>query len=1506
MEEGYFVPAIVANMPLTFLVDTGSNITILSKDLLDVWPQEHFPNLTPVSIQLVTATGECSPFYGKAEIQFTIGNQNLSHEILFADIKNDGILGVDFLSANRCDVLLSKDHLVLNGEKITCYRSTKDVNPNCCRIALTENVHVPPGSEMIVPGRPLDSFDKDSVGILEASEAFASRYGLLVAKALVSPKMGTVPLRIMNVLDQPCFLRKSTVAAIYEPVDEERVETLGSLEKQPSETVMSPDQQKTTTVTSLDQETSQKTSIPDSSLESITHERVSSLETAESVPFTSPCSEKVPEKDSYSHIEQLIQESSTNLDESQKQSVRSLLCEYSDQFSRSSHDLGSCGIEQHTIKLKPGSQPIKQRPYRIPLAKREIAKQEIKLMAEKKLIEPSYSAWCSPAVLVPKRDGSTRFCIDYRRLNAVTVPDSHPLPRTDDTLSALGGAKWFSTLDLRSGYHQIEIQPSDRPLTAFAIPGSGLWQFRVLPFGLINGPSAFERALERIMVNLAYVILLIYLDDIIVYSKTFEAHLENLKEVLERLRGANLKLHPTKCKLFAKQVSFLGHRVSEEGISTDPEKVKSIRDWPQPRNVKELRSFLGLASYYRKFCESFATICKPLHKLTEKNHPFDWTPECQSAFDTIKKVLTTAPVLGYPSTDGGHFVIDCDASNVGIGSVLHQLQDGKEVVIGYFSRCLSKAERKYCTTRKELLAVVASVKHFHQILYGQQFIIRSDHSSLQWLLNFKNGEGQLARFLETLSAYTFKLEFRYGRLNSNADSMSRRPCYEHNCQYCSRYENRYGDELLAENHTQPIGESGKKCTNSEQVRSATTNHNSVEHKRCASLQDCDPVLFSGPLCADDSCSGRQARPTTCLEQRVTSVHSDEMSLWDFTARGPSPFAYACTAVVDEKTHKINNVCSRPPFCSCQRADDIDIDWLDLFEEELLLENLFETEQCEGVRDYSDKPRIFPEPSTEMVQDCLNVDHAGMISTRETTHGDKWPCPGESYLPCASEVSNLDSSGSLQSSISGNGDCEANCSCNKQPENHDYGQPGCPGNAHVNATTGQNDTSPEISMENIRLEQEKDQTLSLLLQWKKAGIKPDWATVSPYCKELKTYWYQWDSLEIQDEVLCKKYIRADGSGNDYMYIIPMTLRKECFMQLHAYITGGHLGRKKTYEKLKQRFYWCNMHRDVSYWCRICPTCGSRKLPPRRAKAPMRQYNVGYPMERIAIDISGPYHVTKKGNKYILVVSDYFTRWVDAFALKSTEATHVAEVLVNRFISIFGVPLQLHSDRGSNFQSKVFQEVCNLLGIQKTRTTARRPQSDGMVERANRTIQNMIASYVSDKQDDWDDHLPLLMLAYRSSVHETIGVSPAMMMFGRELTLPIDLAVGRPVKDDRVSATDYAYQLEEKLLDVHKFARRHLNIASDSMKRRYDLKTKFVEYQIGDPVWYFKPRRRVGFSPKFQGDWKGPMVVTERLNNVLYRVKSSPRATPDIAHHDFIRLYECEDKPTWFVPDEQNTA
>ncbi|MCG7874761.1 MAG: retropepsin-like aspartic protease, partial [Candidatus Thiodiazotropha endolucinida] len=363
---------------LALLVDTGSCCTILSKTMLERLPQQIQPDLTPVNLHLVTATGEISPFLGKTEVEISIGSQKLLHDVLFADVKNDGILGMDFLTKHRCDMFLSKNHLLLNGEKITCFRSSTEITHTCCRIAIHQSIEIPPECEMIIQGRPLDRIDKDGIGVLEANENFVDRSGILVARALVSPEFGTVPLRIMNLTDKPFKLYKNTVAAIYEPVETEKRENVNCL----------------STETTLNE-------------------------------------------GSCSHIDELLIESSSNLSESQKESLKSLLYEYRDQFSKSSHDLGCTNLVEHTIKTIPECKPVKLRPYRIPLAKREFAENEIKAMAEKGLIEPSHSAWSAPAVLVPKRDGTTRFCIDYRRLNQLTIPDSHPLPRIDDTLDAL-------------------------------------------------------------------------------------------------------------------------------------------------------------------------------------------------------------------------------------------------------------------------------------------------------------------------------------------------------------------------------------------------------------------------------------------------------------------------------------------------------------------------------------------------------------------------------------------------------------------------------------------------------------------------------------------------------------------------------------------------------------------------------------------------------------------------------------------------------------------------------------------------------------------------------------------------------------------------------------------------------------------------------------------------------------------------------------------------------------
>ena len=291
--------------------------------------------------------------------------------------------------------------------------------------------------------------------------------------------------------------------------------------------------------------------------------------------------------------------------------------------------------------------------------------------------------------------------------------------------------------------------------------------------------------MDKVFKGLNPEICLLYLDDIIVKSATFEDHIQNLRVIFDRLKNAGLKLSPKKCHLFKEKVTFLGHVVSKEGISTDPEKIDAVLNWPVPKTLTKLRSFLGLYSYYRKFIKGFASLAKPLHHLTEKDVKFEWNCDCQNAFTKLKNLLTQAPVLSYPEPSSS-FILDTDASGVGLGAVLSQVQGSHEKVIGYYSRTLSKSERRYCVTRRELLAVVDSIKHFHPYLWGVPFLVRTDHGSLRWFLNFKNLEGQLGRWNEILGSYNFTLVHRSGKLHNNADSLSRRPC--NRCHFCEKIE----------------------------------------------------------------------------------------------------------------------------------------------------------------------------------------------------------------------------------------------------------------------------------------------------------------------------------------------------------------------------------------------------------------------------------------------------------------------------------------------------------------------------------------------------------------------------------------------------------------------------------------------------------------------------------------------------------------------------------------------
>ena len=441
--------------------------------------------------------------------------------------------------------------------------------------------------------------------------------------------------------------------------------------------------------------------------------RVSLIKETVPLDTTKPASAQLPV-----HLQDVFARSSVHLDCSQKEVLAKLLLDYHQVFARSTDDLGKTNLVQHTINTG-NAIPVRQPARRQPLGKREAERAEIQNMLKRGIIEPSSSPWSSNVVLVTKKDGSVRFCVDYRVLNSLTKKDAYPLPRVDDCLDSLAGSKWYSTMDLNSGFWQVGLSPKSCERTAFST-SLGLFHFTVMPFGLVNSPSTFERLMETVSRGIQWVELLIYMDDILSMSKSFEEGIERLDRVFERLLAANLKLKPSKCIFFQKHAKFLGYVVSQCGISTDVEKTSVIQDWPPCKTAKQCRSFLGLASYYRRYCPGFAEIARPLHELCKKGAVFKWTPDCQTAFDNLKKLLTNPPVLGYP-VPGQRFILDTDACQFSVGTVLSQVQNGNERVIAYMSKSINQHEQRYCTTRKELLAAITALKTFHSYLYDKKY-----------------------------------------------------------------------------------------------------------------------------------------------------------------------------------------------------------------------------------------------------------------------------------------------------------------------------------------------------------------------------------------------------------------------------------------------------------------------------------------------------------------------------------------------------------------------------------------------------------------------------------------------------------------------------------------------------------------------------------------------------------------------------------------------------------------
>ena len=734
------------------LIDSGATMSLLAKSTFCKLPENSRPTLEESSFQIKFANGDIQDSFGQTRIPITIGDFTADIDFLVGDFTDEAIIGIKDLQ---------KIGFEINFQNMTVIKDDKDIPVHdsfnrhlSSRVFVKHITCLPPRQTSIVWGqvKTHEVGDDQSLVMLQSVRSIVHKHGVLPAKSLHKQNQNCIPVSIYNSTEATVVLQPDETVGILVPIK--------NAESEVSEICYTQQANKC--------EASEK------------DQKLSEL----------------PQ-----HMTSLFERSIQYLSKAEQEQLKTFMIRYADQFSKDDFDIGFCDVIEHEIITKDVP-PVKQNPRRLGPEQRIAADKIVEELLERGLVKPSKSAWASPIVMVKKKDNTYRMCIDYREVNKHSTLDAYPLPTVNQCISQLSQARWFCSTDLACGYWQVKVDENSKNKTAFCTR-RGLFEWEVMPFGLSSACATFQRLMETILCEMRFDELLIYLDDILIWGRNVEETLERLGKFLDKLKSANLKLKPNKCSLFQKEVQFLGHIVSDKGISCDPTKIEAIKSWKVPSNVKELKSFLGLCNYYKKFIDNYSTLAKPLTELTSLKVEFSWNEGCQRAFEQLKQSLISAPILGYPKNDG-LFILDTDASDVGIGAVLSQVQNDQEVVITYGSRTLSPQEKNYCVTQKELLAIIHHIKIFKDYLLGKHFKVRTDHWSLKYLQHFREPEGQLARWLDFLQPFDFEIIVRPGKNHGNADALSRKgiTCGGKKCHCCKFSDLEYEPPVKLETRLQ--------------------------------------------------------------------------------------------------------------------------------------------------------------------------------------------------------------------------------------------------------------------------------------------------------------------------------------------------------------------------------------------------------------------------------------------------------------------------------------------------------------------------------------------------------------------------------------------------------------------------------------------------------------------------------------------------------------------------------